>query len=126
MKPDISTRKDIHLIITEFYKKLTSDDKMIPFFEEIVTSGHLEEHIDTISDFWQDILLYTSSYSNNVMKKHLDFDKKVAFQKEHFIIWLDYLTTTIDTFFEGQNAQNMKDRANSIAMVMQVKFNLYK
>lgn len=125
MKSDISTREDIHHIITEFYKKLISDEFMLPFFETIVKENHLEEHIETISDFWQDILLYTSSYTNNVMQKHLDFNKKVKFKKEHFITWLKYLTSTIDDFFEGQNAQNMKDRANSIAMVMQVKFNLY-
>lgn len=125
MKPDISSRKDIHFIITEFYKKLVSDEKMLPFFETIVKENHLEEHIDTITNFWQDILLYTSTYSNNVLQKHLDFNKKVVFKKEHFTTWLSYLTTTVNDTFEGQNAQNMVDRANSIAMVMQVKFKLY-
>lgn len=125
MKKDVSSRDDIHFIITEFYKKLTSDSEMIPFFEEIVKQNHLEKHIDVISDFWQDILLNTNTYKNNVLQKHLDFDKKVRFKKEHFTKWLAYLTTTIDTSFEGQVAQNMKDRANSIAMVMQVKFKLY-
>jgi hemoglobin len=126
MKQDIASREDIHFIITEFYKKLTSDKIMLPFFEEIVKENHLEEHINIISDFWNDILFYTNSYANNVLQKHLDFNKKVAFKKEHFTIWLNYLITTIDESFEGQNAQNMKDRALSIATVMQVKFKLYQ
>ena len=125
MKQDISTRNNIHFIITEFYKKLVADKNMLPFFEAIVREDHLEEHIETITDFWQDILLYTSSYSNNVMQKHLDFNEKVVFKKEHFVTWLSYLTKTIDAFFEGQNAQTMKDRAASIAMVMQVKMRHY-
>jgi hemoglobin len=125
MQQDISSREDIHFIITEFYKKLISDSEMFPFFKEIVQQNHLEKHINTITDFWQDILLQTNSYKNNVLQKHLDFDKKVRFKKEHFTKWLGYLTTTIDAFFEGQTAQNMKDRANSIAMVMQVKFKFY-
>lgn len=125
MKTDICSRKDIHFIITEFYNKLTADEKMFPFFEEIVKSNHLEAHIDTITNFWEDILLYTSNYSSNVMQKHLDFDKKVKFTKEHFSIWVNYLSVTIHDNYEGQNAQNMKDRASSIAMVMQVKFKLY-
>ena len=125
MKKDISSRKDIHFIITEFYKKLTADAEMHPFFDEIVKQNHLEQHIDVIADFWQDILLHTNSYKNNVLQKHLDFDKKVRFKKEHFAKWLLFLTTTINDAFEGQNAQNMIDRANSIAMVMQVKFKLY-
>ena len=95
MKKDISSREDIHFIITEFYKKLISDSEMLPFFEKIV------------------------------QQNHLDFNKKVRFKKEHFTKWLGYLTTTINASFEGQVAQNMKDRANSIAMVMQVKFKLY-
>ena len=125
MKQDISSRKDIHFIISAFYEKLLADEMMLPFFEEIVKENHLEVHIETITDFWQDILLYTSTYAKNVMQKHLDFNKKVAFKKEHFTAWLSYLTTTIDVSFEGQNAQNMKDRATSIAMVMQVKLAHY-
>ncbi|WKD86128.1 Group 3 truncated hemoglobin ctb [Polaribacter huanghezhanensis] len=125
MQQDISSREDIHFIITEFYQKLISDSEMLPFFEEIVRQNHLEKHINTITDFWQDILLQTDSYKNNVLQKHLDFDKKVRFKKEHFTKWLGYLTTIIDASFEGQVTQNMKDRANSIAMVMQVKFKLY-
>ncbi|MFT4575514.1 MAG: hemoglobin [Polaribacter sp.] len=125
MASDISSRNNIHFIITEFYKKLIADENMLPFFETIVRENHLEEHIETITDFWQDILFHTSIYSKNVLQKHLDFNKKTVFKKEHFTTWLSYLTTTIDVFFEGQNAQNMKDRATSIAMVMQVKMALY-
>ncbi len=125
MKQDVSSRVDIHFIITEFYKKLIADEEMLPFFEEIVKQNHLKEHIEIISDFWQDILLHTATYKNNVLQKHLDFNKKIAFKKAHFNKWLNYLKETIDDSFEGQNAQNMKDRASSIAMVMQVKFKLY-
>lgn len=125
MNQDISSRKDIHFIITEFYKKLIADENMLPFFEAIIKKHHLEEHIETITDFWQDILLYTSKYSSNVMQKHLDFNEEITFKKEHFTTWLSYLTKSIDDSFEGQNAQNMKDRARSIAMVMQVKMKHY-
>ena len=125
MQQDISSREDIHFIITEFYKKLISDSEMLPFFEEIVQQNHLEKHLEIITDFWQDILFQTNSYQNNVLQKHLDFNEKVRFKKVHFKKWLFYLQTTIDASFKGQVAQNMKDRANSIAMVMQVKFKLY-
>ncbi len=125
MKQDISSRRDIHFIITAFYKKLVADKNMLPFFEAIIEENHLKEHIETITNFWQDILLHTSSYSSNVMQKHLDFNKKNVFKKEHFTAWLSYLKTSIDDTFDGQNAQNMKDRAASIAMVMQVKLQHY-
>ncbi|MDG1811604.1 MAG: group III truncated hemoglobin [Polaribacter sp.] len=125
MKKEIATREDLHFIITAFYEKLTTDAEMAPFFEEIVQQNHLEIHIDTITDFWQDVLLHTNRYQNNVLQKHLDFNKKVPFKKAHFTKWLLFLTTTINTSFEGQIAQNIIDRANSIATVLQVKMKLY-
>ncbi|WP_405606282.1 group III truncated hemoglobin [Polaribacter sp. Asnod1-A03] len=125
MKSDISSREDIKLIITKFYNKLLVDDKMIPFFEEIVTNNHLEEHLNVISDFWNDILFDTNSYTNNVMKIHVDKNTFVSFKKEHFTIWISYLFETIDAYFEGVNVQNMKNRASSIATIMQLKLGVY-
>jgi hemoglobin len=126
MKPDISNRKDIKLIITKFYDLLLTDKKMLPFFEEIIAQNHLEEHLDIISDFWNDILFSTNTYANNVMQKHLDKNAFVAFKKEHFTIWVSYLFNTIDTYFDGNNAHNMKNRARSIATVMMLKMGVYE
>ena len=125
MKQDISTREDIKLIITKFYNLLLADVKMIPFFEDIVAQNHLEEHLDTISDFWNDILFDTNTYSKNVMKKHVDMNTFIKFKKEHFTIWVSYLFETIDANFEGENTLNMKNRARSIATVMELKLNVY-
>ena len=126
MKKDITKRADIKLIITKFYARLLADETMLPFFEEIVRENHLEEHLESITDFWEDILLDTRNYKNNVLQKHLNFHEKIAFKKEHFTSWLHHLQHAIDTFYEGETTQRMKDRANSVAMVMQVKLHLYK
>lgn len=126
MKPDIQSREDLEIIISSFYKKLTSDHLLFPFFEEIVKSKSLEHHLSIIVDFWQDILFQTYRYKNNPMQKHLDFHQKMKFEKEHFTLWLQYLTETVDEKFEGENALNMKTRASSIATVMQLKMNLYQ
>lgn len=126
MKPDISSRKDLKLILTKFYDLLLVDKKMIPFFEEIVAQNHLKEHLEIITDFWNDILFHTTTYKNNTMQKHLDKNAFVQFNKEHFTIWTSYLFETIDANFNGEIANNMKNRARSIATVMQLKMNLYK
>jgi len=125
MKPDISSFEDIHFIITKFYDKLLIDKKMEPFFEEIVQHNHLEKHIQVIANFWNDILFDTLLYRENVMQKHLTKSAMMAFQKEHFSIWTSYFLTTIDTYFFGLNATTMKNRALSIATVMQLKMNCY-
>lgn len=126
MKSDISTRENIKLIITKFYDKLLVDEKMMPFFKEIVQKNQLEHHLEIIMDFWNDILFDTNVYQSNVMQKHLNKDAFVKFQKEHFAIWVSYFSETIDTYFEGNNAQIMKTRAASIATVMKLKMNVYE
>jgi len=126
MKLDISSRKDIKLIIRKFYELLLVDENMIPFFEDIVVQNQLEEHIEIITDFWSDLLFDTNSYANNVMKKHVDKNVFVAFKKVHFTIWISYLFETIDAYFEGENAVNMKNRASSIATVMELKMSVYE
>jgi hemoglobin len=126
MKFDIASRKDIKLIITKFYDLLLVDEKMIPFFEEIVEKNQLEHHLEIITDFWNDILFDTITYENNVMQKHLTKNAFVAFKKEHFTIWVSYFSETIDNLFKGSNSERMKARAQSIATIMQLKMNLYQ
>ncbi|RCS27678.1 group III truncated hemoglobin [Polaribacter sp. WD7] len=126
MRVDISSREDIKFIITKFYNELLGDPKMFPFFKNIVADNHLQSHIEVITNFWSDILLDTAVYSNNVMKKHLDQNAFTRFKKQHFTIWISYLFATIDNYFEGQKCNLMKNRATSIATVMQLKMNVYE
>lgn len=126
IKKDISSRKDIKFIITNFYDLLLKDDQMLPFFEDILINNHLNEHLEIITDFWNDILFQTTTYKNNTMQKHIDKNAFIKFKKKHFVIWTSYLFTTIDANFSGEIAQQMKNRATSIATVMQLKINLYK
>ncbi|WP_298766024.1 group III truncated hemoglobin [uncultured Polaribacter sp.] len=126
MKPDIANQKDILTIITNFYNLLLADKQMFPFFKDIVQANQLQTHLEIISDFWNDILFDTTSYQNNTMQKHLDKNTFIAFTKEHFSIWTSYLFQTINKDFNGVIAERMKNRALSIATVMQLKMNLYK
>jgi hemoglobin len=126
MNPDISSRKDIKLIMTKFYDLLLLDEKMFPFFEEIVKENQLEHHLEIITDFWNDILFDSNIYQNNVMQKHLGKNAFIAFKKEHFAIWISYFLRTIDTFFKGENSERMMARAQSIATIMQLKMKLHQ
>ena len=126
MKQDIISREDIHFIISDFYSKLINDKSTRPFFESFIKNNTLEKHIDIITDFWEDILFSTIKYSNNVLQKHLDINTEIKFEKEHFELWLNYFIETINNNFSGLNAELMKNRAKSIATVMQVKMKLYK
>ena len=99
---------------------------MLPFFKDIVAKNQLEHHLEVITDFWNDIIFDTMTYSNNVMQKHLDKNVFVTFKKEHFTLWVSYFFETIDASFAGDHSERMKSRAQSIATVMQLKLDLYK
>lgn len=117
---DIQTREDLHLLMSEFYKKLLADDKISFIFTEVAKID-LEPHLWDLVDFWEQILFDTGSYRKNVLQIHQDVNQKLKFSEEHFAIWLQYFNTTIDENFKGQIAENMKTRALSIATVMKIK-----
>jgi hemoglobin len=126
MKPDIASRKDIHFIISSFYDKLLSDESMFPFFEEITNNNELNAHLESITDFWNDVLFDTVTYQKNVMQKHLTVHRDIKFKKSHFDVWISYFFDVIDANFSGEKSVVMKNRASSIATVMQLKMNIYK
>ena len=126
MKPDITSRENIYLIISNFYQKLIDDEDTFPFFENFILNKTLEKHLYIITDFWEDILFNTTKYQNNVLQKHLNIIKKTAFNTNHFNAWMLYFTETIDHNFAGLNAELMKNRAKSIATVMKIKLDLYQ
>ena len=55
------------------------------------------------------------------MKIHLDLNEKTPLQKHHFETWLKYFSETIDELFQGDVVLLAKQRARSVATVMQIK-----
>ena len=121
MLKDIQNRKDIYKIIDEFYIKLLKDDVVQHFFEEIIQKNHLQQHLDTITDFWNGILFNATDYQRNAMQPHLDLNQTIPFKKEHFKRWLQLFITSVDDNFKGQKAEMAKTRALSIATIMEIK-----
>ena len=121
MKNDIKHRNDIYLIMKEFYVKLLSDDLVKHFFKDIIRQNHLEQHLETITDFWNGILFNDTAYQKNAMKPHLELNKTKPFKKIHFTSWLNHFNSTVDENFRGEKSEMAKTRALSIATVMQIK-----
>lgn len=121
MKKEIENRVDIYNLVSSFYVKLMKDDVVGHFFEDFKDPIHLEEHLQTLVDFWDNMLFFTGTYSKNAMKPHLNLHQKKPFIKEHFERWLLHFNTTVDELFIGEIAHAAKSRAFSIATVMQIK-----
>lgn len=119
---DIETREDILLIVRKFYELLLADDRISFFFTKITSiDKHLEEHLETLSTFWEQSLFLKGGYSNNMFQIHKNVHEKSPLKKEHYDIWLSHLNTSIDENFEGKHAEQMKTQALSMATVLQIK-----
>jgi hemoglobin len=120
MKNDILNREDLFLLVTDFYKKLLKDDTINYIFTD-VAKINLEHHLPVLVDFWDSILFQSDTYRKNAMQPHIDLHQKTPLEKHHFETWLRYFKETVDELFNGDNAFIIKERATSIATVMQIK-----
>jgi hemoglobin len=111
---DISSRKDIEVLINTFYTNLLTIDEMKPAFEGL----DFEKHTPNIVSFWSFVLLDEEGYKTNV------FDKNVhlAIQLHHFDIWLNTFTATIDDLFKGEVADLAKQRATVLTFTFKSKW----
>jgi len=123
MKKDIENRQDIYLLVKEFYVKLMNDDIVSHFFVDFSNPTLLEEHLQVLVNFWDNILFYSGEYRRNAMQPHLKLHKTKPFETKHFKCWLSNFNATVNELFEGEMAHAAKTRALSIATVMEIKIN---
>lgn len=120
MKNDITSRKDIEILVNEFYNKVRTDD-LIGFIFVNIAKVSWEKHLPVMYDFFENMLFYTGSYVGNPMELHKHVSRLFPLTEEHFGQWLYLFNTTIDGLFAGTRASLAKQRVKSIAAVMQIK-----
>jgi len=120
MKSDIENRRDIEHLVNSFYDKVKKDD-LIGFIFNDVAKVNWEKHLPVMYDFWENIIFFTNKYSGNPMIVHTHLSQRIPLTKEHFSRWIKLFTETVDELFEGNKAMIAKEKAKSIATIMQVK-----
>jgi hemoglobin len=121
-KKDIENRKDIEHLLTSFYTKVFKDERIKHFFIEVVPLN-LEQHIPVITDFWESVLFSKHTYRKNVMEVHQHISNLSSIKKEHLDCWIFLFEQTVDELFAGVKAELAKQRAVSIATLMDIKLN---
>ena len=114
--PDISSRNDIDIIIREFYGKIQQD----PVIGEKFDNLDFEHHIPLIVEFWNSIIFGSNSYQGDPFSKHIPLELSAL----DFTRWLAIFSETIDQHYLGQLAEEMKNRAASIAKIFMFKLGL--
>jgi hemoglobin len=122
MKKDIENREDLLWMLNSFYQKAFKDELIGRFFTEVVPLD-LKTHIPVIADFWESVVFGSRGYRKNVMEVHQHIHHLSAIKKEHLERWVQLFTATVDELFEGEKAILIKQRANSIATLMDIKLN---
>lgn len=122
MKKDIESREELEDFLKAFYKKAFADDLIGIFFTEVVPLD-LKTHIPVIANFWESVAFNKPSYRKNVMEVHQHIHHLSKIKKKHLDRWVKLFTETLDEYFEGSRAELMKQRARSIATLMDIKLN---
>ena len=114
---ELADRKDIILMVNSFYEKVKQDNLIGPVFAHV----DWPHHLPIMYNFWASMLLGEQSYQGNPFQKHVPLPLKA----DHFDQWLKLFGETVDENFEGDRAQEVKERARSIARVFQHKLGLF-
>jgi hemoglobin len=114
---DLENRQDIEIVVNIFYDKVKHDDMISFMFDHV----NWEKHLPLMYDFWDNVLFYTGNYTGNPMAKHQMAHDRNPMTTAHFERWLSLFDETIDESFIGEQATLLKERAKSIATIMQLK-----
>ncbi|MGC1633615.1 MAG: group III truncated hemoglobin [Gelidibacter sp.] len=121
-KKDIENREDVYLLVSEFYQKVRKDPVLGPFFNRIIKDW--EAHIERLTTFWESSLFMTKKlehrYHGNPLQVHIDVDRENdnAITQVHFGLWMNLWFETLDELFEGEYADNAKNRARKMGSFM--------
>ncbi len=120
MKYDIRFREDIELLINTFYGKALKDELISHFFTDFLENS-LEEHLQTIYDFWSSILLQEGRYTGMLIPKHIALDHKSNILPEHMERWKFLFEETLFSLFLGPVANDAMKRVETMSQLMMLK-----
>jgi hemoglobin len=117
MKGDIQTAEDIDALVGAFYERARPDPVIGHFFVDL----DWEHHIPRITAYWRMVLFGDRTYQGDPMTAHVSLARKQPMETVHFKQWLMHWKATVEELFEGPKADEAKDRARTIAAVMEHK-----
>jgi len=122
MKGDIQNNDDVETFVNNFYKKIALDKLLSPVFNAKIREDDWPAHLKRMYQFWNAILFSERGFEGNPMQKHMS----LPIEEAHFSQWLYLFSQTIDELYEGPKAQEAKQRAASIAQIMNFKITSLK
>ena len=110
---EICNRKDIEILITNFYDEVKKDALLNPFFKHV----NFDVHLPRMIHFWTFVLLDEPGYTTDVTAIHINMPLK----QKHFDRWLEIFNKTVDLMYSGEKAEKAKQRVYLVAWTIQSK-----
>ena len=110
MKNDITNSEDIAHLVHSFYNLVLKDELIGPYFTQ-VANVNWEEHLPHMVQFWETVLLGKATFEGWPMRTHLMLNQKAELKEEYFVRWSEIWFKIIDENFEGEIANEAKNRA---------------
>jgi hemoglobin len=120
MKNDIAHLDDVKLLVNTFYGKVQNDDLIGPIFNSVIKDW--QPHLEKMYTFWQTVLLHEHTYYGSPFPPHA----KLPVSADHFERWLSLWRSTVDSFFEGEKADDAKQRGQAMADMFMAKIEYFR
>lgn len=117
MKKDIETRTDIELLVSLFYERIIADRQIGYLFQRIVEAKG-ESHLQTMCDFFENIILFTGKYEGHPMNLHQLCHAPTLLTAADFHHCNELFICSVDALFFGDNASMAKQRTINISEII--------
>lgn len=104
---EINNKKDIEVIINEFYDTVRRDDLIGPVFAKKIRDDDWERHLNRMYAFWNTVLFAKQDYRGNPFGKHAS----LPLEKEHFERWISLFKQAVVNNYAGEKADEIYMRA---------------
>ncbi|MDM7488662.1 MULTISPECIES: group III truncated hemoglobin [Rhodococcus] len=117
---DLATRADIDRLLRRFYERALVDPVLEAPFSTLAVVG-LDDHLPTIGDFWEQVLLRTGRYRGALVPVHAALHRQYGLDAARFDRWVRLWDEAVDELFAGTNADRAKAKAASIAAALSAR-----
>jgi len=116
---DIRSKKDITILVDNFYNKVRKDDLIGPIFSNRIGANSWKKHLSKMYSFWNTVLFGQADYRGNPFSHHINLNLST----EHFDRWISLFEESINNLFEGPKANETLERAHKMRKMFETKLN---
>jgi hemoglobin len=113
---DVATRADIERMVDAFYDRVRVDQQLGPIFQ--MAQVDWVRHLPRMYDFWESVLFGATGFKGNPLETHRQLAQRTPLTGLDFERWLELFDRSVDSLFSGPMAEEAKQRASRIAVIM--------